>query len=113
MDINPEEKTSYTTKYIEVFLKYVENEYCAKHRCVPVNYPDNVLSSNLVPSAIASGSGQSSSDPYDLSSDDQDYLMPSNLAITTPRQSDPTARLLTTIRLCLNSPREAPKNLGK
>jgi len=27
MDINPEDKTSYTTQYQEAFLKYVENEY--------------------------------------------------------------------------------------
>jgi len=31
MDINPEDVTSYTTQYQEAFLKYVENEYCAKH----------------------------------------------------------------------------------
>jgi len=37
MDISPEDKTSYTTQYKEVFLKYVENEYCAKHPGVPVN----------------------------------------------------------------------------
>jgi hypothetical protein len=32
MDINPEDETSYTTQYQEAFLKYMENEYCAKHR---------------------------------------------------------------------------------
>jgi len=37
MDINPEDGTSYTTQYQEAFLKYVENEYCANHRRVPVN----------------------------------------------------------------------------
>jgi len=37
MDINPEDETSYTTQYQEAFLRYVENEYCAKHRCVPFN----------------------------------------------------------------------------
>ena len=31
-DINPEDETSYTNQYQEAFLKYVENEYCAKHR---------------------------------------------------------------------------------
>jgi len=31
MDINPEDETSYTTQYQEACLKYVENEYCAKH----------------------------------------------------------------------------------
>ena len=32
MDINPEDETSYITQYQEAFLKYAENEYCAKHR---------------------------------------------------------------------------------
>jgi len=31
MDINPEDETSYTIQYQEVFLKYVENKYCAKY----------------------------------------------------------------------------------
>jgi len=31
MDINPEDETSYTEQYQEVFLKSVENESCAKH----------------------------------------------------------------------------------
>jgi len=84
MDINLDNETSYTTHYQEAFLKDVVNEYSAKHQCVPVNKPENVLSSNLVPSTTASGSGQSSFDPYDLSSDDDDYLKPNNVAETTP-----------------------------
>jgi hypothetical protein len=56
MDINPEDETYYTTQYQEGFLKYVENEYCTKHRRVLVNKLDTVLSSNLVPSATALGS---------------------------------------------------------
>jgi len=32
MNINPEDETSYTTQYQEAFLRYVENEYFAKHR---------------------------------------------------------------------------------
>jgi len=36
MDINPEDETSYTTQNQEAFLKYVENEYCAKQRRLPV-----------------------------------------------------------------------------
>jgi hypothetical protein len=73
MDIHPEDETSYTTQYQEAFLKYVENEYCAKHRRGPVNKLETVPSSNLVASATASGSYQSSVDPYDLSSDDEEY----------------------------------------
>jgi hypothetical protein len=73
MDINPEDETSYTIQYQEAFLKFVENEYCAKHRHVPVNILETVPSCNLVPSATASRSYQSSFDPYDLSSDDEEY----------------------------------------
>jgi len=71
MDSNPEDETFYTTQYQEAFLKYVENEYGAKHQPVPVNKIDCLPSSNFVPSATASGSCQSSFDPYDLSSNDE------------------------------------------
>jgi hypothetical protein len=113
MYINPEDETSYTTQYQEAFLKYVENQSCAKHRRVLVNKLETVLSSNLVPTATASGSYQSSFDPYDLPCDDKDYLTPNNVAETTPGRSDRTARLLTAARLHLNSPPESPKNWGK
>jgi len=92
MDINPEDETSYTIQYQEAFLKYVEIEYCAKHQRVLVNKLETIPSSNHVPSAIASGSYQSSFDPYDLSSDDEEYLTPNNVAETTPGRSDRSAR---------------------
>jgi len=79
MDINPVDETSYTTQYQEAFLKYMENEYCAKHRRVPVNKPKSLPSSKLVPSATASGSCQSSFDSYNLSSDDAEYLRPNSV----------------------------------
>jgi len=113
MDINPEDKTSYTTQYQEAFLKYLENEYCAKHRCVPVNTYISFPSSNLIHSATASGSCQSSFDPYDLSSDDEEYSTPNNVAQITPGQSDRAARRLNTARLYLISLPEAPKNWGQ
>jgi hypothetical protein len=113
MDINPEDETSYTTQYQEAFLKYVENEYCAKHRRVPVNKLQSLPSSNHISSATVSRSCQSSFDPYDLSSDDEEYLMPNNVAETTPGRSDRAARLLTASRLYLNSPPEAPKYWGQ
>jgi len=72
IDINPEDETSYTTQYQEAFLKYVENEYCAKHRRVPVKKHESFPSSNLIHSATASGSCHSSFDPYDLSRDDEE-----------------------------------------
>jgi len=113
MHINREDETSYTTQYQEAFLKYLQNEYCPKHRRVVVNTLETVLTSNLVPSAKASGSYQSSFDRYDLSSDDEEYLTPNNVAETTPGRSDRTARLSTAARLYLNSPPEAPKNSGQ
>jgi len=113
IDINPEDETFYTTQYQEAFPRYVENEYCAKHRRVPVNKLETVPSSNLLPSARSSGSYQSSFDPYDLSSDDEECLTPNNVAETTHGRSDREARLLTTARIYLNSPPEAPKNWGQ
>jgi len=113
MDIDPEDEASYTTQYQEAFLKYVEKGYCAKHWCMPVNKLETVLSGNLVPSATTSGSYQSSFDPYDLSSDDEEYLTPNNVAGMTPGRSDRPARLLTAARLYLNSPPEAPKIWGQ
>jgi len=73
MDINPEEETSSTTQYEEAFLNYVENEYCAKHRRVPVNTHESLPRSNLIPFVRASGSCQSCFDSYDLCSNDEEY----------------------------------------
>jgi len=91
----------------------VENEYCAKHRRLPVTKPESILNYNLVSSTIASRSGQSSYDPYDLSSDDEEYLMPNNVAEMIPGRSDCAAGLLTAARLNLNSPSELPQNCGQ
>jgi len=113
MDINPEDETSYTTQYQEAFLKYVENEYCAKRRQLSVTKHEKLQSNDFICSATPSQSGQSCFDPYDLSSGDEEYLMPKNLAETTPGRSDRTARSLTPARLYLNSPPESPKNWGQ
>jgi len=112
MDINPEDEISYTTQYQETFLKYVENEYYANDRRVLINELETVLSSNLVFCATASGSYQSSFDPYDLSSNDNEYLTPNNVAETTPGRRDRAAGVMTATRLNLNSPTEATKNWG-
>jgi hypothetical protein len=80
---------------------------------VPVNKPQSLLSSNHIFSGTASQSCQSSFDPYDLSSDDEEYLTPNNVAETTPGRTNRAARLLTAARLYFNSPPEAPKNWGQ
>jgi len=62
---------------------------------------------------MISRSGQSSYNPYDLSSDAEEYLMPNNVAKMTPGRSDCTAHLLTATRLYFNSPPELPQNWGQ
>jgi hypothetical protein len=62
---------------------------------------------------MAARSAQYSYDPYNLSNDDDEYLMPTNVGKMTPGQSDHAARLLTAARLYLNSPPELPQNWGK
>jgi hypothetical protein len=84
MDINPEDETSCTTQHQEALLKYMVNEYCSKHRQVPVIKPQPIPSSNQVASTMASGSGQSFFDRYDLSSNQNQYLTPDSMAETTP-----------------------------
>jgi len=88
----------------------VKNEYCAKHRCVPVNQYQSLPSSKQISSATALRSCESSFDPYDLSSDGEKYLSSNNVAEMTPERSDRTMRILTAARLYLNSPCETPKN---
>jgi len=110
MDNDPEDETSYTTQYHQAFLKYVENEYCAKHLCVTVNKHQSFPSSNLIHSAMVSGSYQWSFDLYAFCSDDEQFLMTNNVAEIPPGRSDNAAHLLTGARLYCNSPPEAPKN---
>jgi len=113
LHFNPDDETSNTTKYQEALLRCVENEYCAKHRCLPIIKPDRVPSNNLFLSTTHSGSGQSSFDPYYLSSNYEEYLTPENVAEMTPGRSDCAALSLTAAMVYLNSPPESPQNRGQ
>jgi len=113
IDINHEDETSYTTQYQEAVLKYVETEYCAKRRRLQVTKSEYLPKNNLSISVMASWSVQSSHDPFDLSSDDEEYQMPNIVAKMTPWQSDHAARLLTPARLNLNLLPELPQNWGQ
>jgi len=112
MDINSEDESSYTTQYQEAFLRYLENELCANHRHGPVIKPESVPSNNLFHSAPVSRFGQSSNDSAGLSSDDEEYWMPCNVAEITIKQSNCESSLLTVARIYLNWPSESTKNLG-
>jgi hypothetical protein len=74
---------------------------------------ESLLSSNLIPAAMASRSYQSSFDRSDLSSDDEEYGTTKNVAETTSGQSIHALRRFTTTRLYLNSPPDALKNWGQ
>jgi hypothetical protein len=76
MDDNPENKKSFTTKYQVAFLKYVENEYCAKHPQMSVIKSKNDLHTHFLPPAKASGLGPWCFNVYDLSTDDDEYITP-------------------------------------
>jgi len=113
MDVHPEDNTSYPTQYEDVFPKYVENEYWSNNSRLSVITPVSVPSNNLCSSGMASRSGQCSSDPYDLSSADEEYSMPKNVAETTPRMSDCAAHWFTAARRYWNSLPEFSENLGR
>jgi len=113
MDINPEGTTSYTTPYQEPFRKYVENEYWAKHGRAPVNKNESLSRDGFIPSKTRIGFCPSLLNPYDLLINDDEYLTPNDVAVTTPGQSDHTACWMTTARLCLDSLPQAPKNWGQ
>jgi hypothetical protein len=87
----------------------LEHEYHAKFRQLSVNKLELVATNNPFPTK-ASGSGQSSFVPYDLSSDDDEYLTPNNITEMTPGLSDWSACILTGTRLYLKSPPDAPMN---
>jgi len=113
MYIHPEDETSYTTQYKEAFLKYVENEYCAKQRHLPVIKPESILCSDLLIPATASGSGKTSVDPYDLSGNDEEHFMTKTWAEKTPGKSDRAGCYLIVARLHLNSQPQLSKNWGQ
>jgi hypothetical protein len=68
---------------------------------------------NVISFTMASRSGKSSYDPYDLSSGDEEYLKSNNVAKTTHGQIDRSPSLLTATRLYLNSPPELPHSWGQ
>jgi hypothetical protein len=57
MDIDPEDKPSYTTQNQDTLLKDVQNEYCTKDTCLPVIKSDSIPTNNLIPTHIAFRSG--------------------------------------------------------
>lgn len=113
MDIDPADQAFYTTQYQQPFEKFIEHEYCAKHRRLHIIEPDSLPTNNVFSSAMASWSGQSLYDPYGLSSEDEDCLMRNNVAETMPRWSDRAVRLSTDARLHLNALPELPQIWGQ
>jgi len=61
---------------------------------------------------MASELGLSSVDPYDESCDEAEYLMPENVAETTPKCNNHATPSLTPTWLDLTSPLVSPENWG-
>ena len=80
---------------------------------MPVNKHASLPRSKLIPSKSVLGSCQSSFDPYDLSSDNEEYLTPDDVAETAPGQSDRAARWATAARYNLYLLHVPPKNWGQ
>jgi len=72
--------------------------------------PQSIPINNQFSPAMASRCGESSYDPQDLSSADEEYIMLNNVAEVMPRRTDYVAWLTTAARLYLNAPPELPKN---
>jgi len=113
MDNTAADETSHTTQYQVALLKYVEKEYCSNQWQMSVIKPKNVQGSNHLFSAKPSGFGQSSCLPYNLCSDDEEYLMPKSITETTPGWHDHSSPILVAAWPDLNSLPEAPKNWGQ
>jgi len=111
--MNPAHGTSYTIQYPEAIVMYVQNDYCAMQQRVAGNILDSIPSSNLLPSTTASRLRKCSCGSYDLSSDDEKYLTPENVAEMAPGQSDRAAILLSAARVHLNSLSEAANKGGQ
>ena len=72
MYIDPAHEISYTTRYQDAVVKYVEDKYCRKHQHVLVNKHESLPMTNFIPSGTVLGSCQSSFYQYDLCSDDEE-----------------------------------------
>jgi hypothetical protein len=53
MNMNPDDRTFYTAQYQEASLKYLENEYSAKHRRMSIIQSENIPHCNIFLSANA------------------------------------------------------------
>jgi hypothetical protein len=113
MDVILEDEGSFTAQYKDTFLKYMKHEYSSKDRITPnfnLQTPNHNDPFSTLP---VSGPGHSFYDPYDLSSEDAEYITPANIVESTPGRSHCAALLVTATTLNLNSPPEALRRWGR
>lgn len=82
--INPEHKTSYSTLYDNVFETYEVNEFFADCGYLLIINTERIRSYNHFHFIQVSRSDQSCYDVHDWPSDNEEYLIPENVAETTP-----------------------------
>jgi len=113
MDITPDDGTFYSIQYQANLLMYMDNKYYAKLGHIPVITPETISSSSLFSCTLTSRSGQCAYNPNDMSSNDEKYLMPKNVAEMPPARSHSAARLMTPTKLCFNSPPDLHQSWGQ
>jgi len=113
MDINPDGETYAIAQYHNSCWKYVENQKCAIHGSLPLIKPKSIPSNNLFSSTMSLTFGQSSYDPYVVSSNDEEYSVINNITEMMPRRSNRIEYLWPTARLSLNSLSEFPQIWGQ
>jgi hypothetical protein len=85
MDANFEDEGSITNQYKDTFLKYVKHNYCLNNHKMPnikIEMPNHkdLFSTSPVP-----GPGHSFNHPYDMPSDDAEYITPASVVESTSR----------------------------
>jgi len=106
--MNTEDETFWTTHYQQVWQKYVENEYCAKYIRFSFIQCERILNNNLISSILHFHSHQTSLDPSDLSSDDEECSTSKRCLKRFPDE----AVAQPVYWLCLNWHPESPMNWG-
>jgi len=83
-----------------------------KQQRLPVIIPESIPGDNFISSAMTSWSGQSPYNPYNMSSNDEEYTISEIRAQMTSGLRDRAAQLLTAAKHHLYSPPEIPQYWG-
>jgi hypothetical protein len=84
IDDNSEDHSSFMAHYNNIYLKYVEYEYCSKDPIIPNFTFETTTHNNPFTTSPLSGPAHTFYDPYDLSCNNAKYITPANIVESTP-----------------------------